>query len=113
MSTAKLLKFKICKKEKIIISNLEKVKKEKLTSLVFTRNLLMKTIVTKIHFLSCEKKVRRRSGRYKIENEISCHVAAGTNNNVRKVHTFGVDFGERHVFGIASTVVIGSPRFYI
>ena len=48
----KLLKFKICKKQKVIISNLEKVKKEKFTSLVFTRNLLMKTIFTEVHFLS-------------------------------------------------------------
>ena len=56
LSTTKLLKFKICKKEKVIISNLEKVKKEKFTSLVFTRNLLMKTIFTEVHFLSREKR---------------------------------------------------------
>ena len=42
--------------EKVIISNLEKVKKGKFTSLVFTRNLLMKTIFTEVHFLSGEKK---------------------------------------------------------
>ena len=37
----------------------------------------------------------------------------GTNNKVRKVHIFGVDFGEGHSFGIASIAVIENSRFYI
>ena len=40
-------------------------------------------------------------------------MAVATNNKVRKVHIFGVDFGERHLFGIASIAVIENPRFYI
>ena len=40
-------------------------------------------------------------------------MAAATNSKVRKVHIFGVDFGEKHLFGIASIVVIEKPNFYI
>ena len=40
-------------------------------------------------------------------------MAAGTNSKVRKGHIFGVDFGEKHLFGIASIVVIEKPKFYI
>ena len=39
-------------------------------------------------------------------------MALGTNNKVRKVHIFGVDFEERHLFGIASIAGIENPRFY-
>ena len=66
LSTTKLLKFKICKNEKAIISNLKNVKKEKRTPLIFMKNLLMKIIFTGINFLSCQKEVRRQSGRYKV-----------------------------------------------
>ena len=57
----------------------------------------MKTI-TEMHFLSCEKMLgdgyytvvirNVRLGCYKISNEISLHMAVGTNNKVRKVHVF-------------------------
>ena len=30
-----------------------------------------------------------------------------------KVHMFGVDFREKHLFGIASIVVVEKPKFYI
>ena len=40
-------------------------------------------------------------------------MGAGTNSKVRKVHIFGVDFGENYLFGIASIVVIKMPKFYI
>ena len=66
LPTKKLLKFKIFKNEKAIINNLKNIKKEKRTPLIFMSNLLMKLIFTEINFLSCEKEVRRRSGRYKI-----------------------------------------------
>ena len=111
LSTKKLLKFKICKNEKAIINNLKNVKKEKRTSLIFMRNMLMKIIFTEISFLSCEKEVRRRSVRYKIQKEILCHITVGT-NKVRKVHIFGVGFEESHLFGIASIAGIENPRFY-
>ena len=39
-------------------------------------------------------------------------MAVGTNNKVREVHIFGVDFEERHLFGIASIAGIENPRFY-
>ena len=39
-------------------------------------------------------------------------MAVGTINEVRKVHIFGVDFEERHLFGIASIASIKNPRFY-
>ena len=42
---------------------------------------------------------------------MSCHVAVGINNIVKKVHIFGVDFVEKHLFGIASIVVIESTVF--
>ena len=38
------------------MNNLEKIKKEKFTPLIFTRILLMKTIFTEINFLSCQKR---------------------------------------------------------
>ena len=38
-------------------------------------------------------------------------MAVGTINEVRKVHIFGVDFEERHLFGIASIAGIENPRF--
>ena len=37
----------------------------------------------------------------------------GTNNKIRKVHIFGVDFGEGHIFGIASIAVTENSTFYI
>ena len=40
-------------------------------------------------------------------------MTVGNNNQVTKVHIFGVDFGERHLFGIAPIAVIENPRFYI
>ena len=40
-------------------------------------------------------------------------MAEGTNSKVRKLHIFGVGFGEKHLFGIASIVVIEKPNFYI
>ena len=40
-------------------------------------------------------------------------MAARTNSKIRKVHIFGVDFREKHLFGIASIVVIEKPKFYI
>ena len=40
-------------------------------------------------------------------------MTVGTNNKVRKMEIFGMDFGERHLFGIASILVIENPRFYI
>ena len=40
-------------------------------------------------------------------------MAVGTIYEVRKVHIFGVDFEERHLFGIASIAGIENPRFYI
>ena len=33
-------------------------------------------------------------------------------NEARNVHIFGVDFEERHLFGIASIAGIENPRFY-
>ena len=33
-------------------------------------------------------------------------MAVGTNSRVRKVHIFGVDFGEKHLFGIVSIAVV-------
>ena len=39
-------------------------------------------------------------------------MAVGTIYEVRKVHIFGVDFEERHLFGIASIAGIENPRFY-
>ena len=39
-------------------------------------------------------------------------MAVGTNNKVREVHIFGVDFEERHLFGIASIAGIENPIFY-
>ena len=38
-------------------------------------------------------------------------MAVGTNSKVRKVHISGVDFGEKHLFGIASILVIEKPKF--
>ena len=40
-------------------------------------------------------------------------MAVSTNNKDRKVEIFGMDFGERHLFDIASILVIENPRFYI
>ena len=40
-------------------------------------------------------------------------MAAGTDGKVRKVHIFGVDFGEKHLFGIASIVVTEKPNIFI
>ena len=40
-------------------------------------------------------------------------MTVGTNSKVRKIHVFGVDFGESDLFGIASIVAIENPRFYI
>ena len=39
-------------------------------------------------------------------------MGVGTNNKVRKVHIFGVDFEERDLFGIAPIAGIENPRFY-
>ena len=39
-------------------------------------------------------------------------MGVGTNNKVRKVHIFGVDFEERHLSGIAPIAGIENPRFY-
>ena len=39
-------------------------------------------------------------------------MAVGTNNKVKKVHIFDVDFEERHLFGIASIAGIENPIFY-
>ena len=39
-------------------------------------------------------------------------MTVGSNNKVRKVHVFGVDFEQRHLFGIASIAGIENPRFY-
>ena len=39
-------------------------------------------------------------------------MAVGPNNKVRKVHIFGVDFEERHLFDIAFIAGIENPRFY-
>ena len=39
-------------------------------------------------------------------------MAVGAIYKVRKVHIFGVDFEERHLFGIASIAGIENPRFY-
>ena len=63
-------------------------------------------------FLVLQKKMLG-DGQIAIRYEISCHVTVGSNNKVPKVHAFGVDSGERHLFGIGSTVVIENQRFYI
>ena len=55
----------MCKKEIVIINNLEKIKKEKFTPLNFTRILLMTTVFKEINFLSCEK--RSRNGQVAIK----------------------------------------------
>ena len=39
-------------------------------------------------------------------------MAVGSNNKVRKVHIFGVDFEQRHLFDIASIAGIENSRFY-
>ena len=39
-------------------------------------------------------------------------MAVGSNSKVRTVHIFGVDFEQRHLFGIASIAGIENPRFY-
>ena len=49
------MKFKICKNEKAIASNLEKLKKEKYNYLIFTRTSLMELSVEKSFSLPCEK----------------------------------------------------------
>ena len=54
LSSTKLLKFQTCKNKKTIASNLENVKKEKYTSLIFTRTSVLKLSLKKI-FFSCEK----------------------------------------------------------
>ena len=78
------------------------------------KNFANENIFKEIFFLSCEKmlgdgqvaiKYKMRSG--------TIYMAAGTNSKVRKVHMFGVDFREKHLFGIASIVVIEKPKFYI
>ena len=40
-------------------------------------------------------------------------MAVGINTKVREVHSFGVDFREKHLFSIGSMVVIENPRFNI
>ena len=57
---------------------------KKCTPLIFTRNLLMETLFTEIHFLSCKKMLG--DGQVTMRYEVSPSMTVGTNNKVQMAH---------------------------